>query len=110
LAVVQVGREGGEPFRRQFVGDALDVGVEAPPLLHHDHRGSGPFMCRREVSVGSAAVARELHVVTHGREPYPANYPAILRWSQDTTSSMSMRTATRLATMKLMCSSPWSGP
>ena len=106
IAVVQVGSESRETLACELVAHALDVGVEPPPLLQDDHTRPRSLWSARQIAACGVAVARELDVLTHGRLSYPTIFP----WSHETTSSKSTRTATRLATMKLMYSSPWSGP
>src|SRR5207249_5531948 len=108
LAVIQVGRQRREALGRQLITHTRDVGIEAPPLLDNDHARACALLGRGQVAAGLVPVAGELDALTHAHEG--ETYPPIFRWSHETTSSTSMRTATRLATMKLMYSSPWSGP
>jgi hypothetical protein len=62
---VHVGRERDEPFGRESVADFLDLVVDAPPLLEHDHTPAGAGVGEREVPLALGAVARELDQLAH---------------------------------------------
>ena len=79
LAVVQVGRQGRESLVGQLVAHALDVGVEAPPLLEDDDAGACTFLGASQVAARRVAVARELHVFTHDQTFLPRDLPVIPR-------------------------------
>jgi hypothetical protein len=67
VAVVQVGGEGGEALGGQAVTHALELGVQPPPLLHHDDPRRGTLLRRGQVAARPVAVAVELHHVAHAR-------------------------------------------
>src|SRR5207249_8870167 len=67
--VVEVRRQGVEPFAREHVGDAFDLIVEAPVLLNDDDARPFPGGGHREVAVRRPAVGFERHVLAHRLRP-----------------------------------------
>ena len=65
LAVVHVRREGDEAFSGEAVGDARDVGVQAPPLLEDDDALAAAARGLREIAAAGSAVRWKGHEFAH---------------------------------------------
>ena len=76
LAVVEVGRQGGEALGGEAVGDLLDVGDESPPLLQHEHTGPAPV---GQVAVGRGPVGLERDHLTHAADGSRPTAPTFTR-------------------------------
>jgi hypothetical protein len=71
LAVIQVGRQGGEPLGREAVADVLDVADQSPPLLDHEDAWPLAVLGSRKVSGCRASVGGKLHhLACHARSPF----------------------------------------
>ena len=68
LAVIEVGSERDEAGAPEPFGHLLDPGVEAPPLLDHDHSGPGAARRPDQVAGRGVTVAREFDAFSHERE------------------------------------------